>query len=114
MTTMQEISTSDLYQLYLDNKGIYLIDVRTLEEFKEAHAQPAINQPLNTLEAPKLTEVLNMPLHEPVYLICRSGARSAKAAEIFLQAGFTQVVNVIGGTVDWISKGLPTGSETVP
>jgi rhodanese-related sulfurtransferase len=50
-----------------------------------------------------LTELAN----QPVYLICRSGARSALAALSLQQMGFTQVYSVAGGFQAWAAAGLP-------
>ena len=47
---------------------------------------------------------------ETIYMICRSGARSMKAAEICENAGFEKLVNISGGTLDWIEYGLPVES----
>ena len=44
---------------------------------------------------------------EPLYVICRSGSRGRQACEKFLAAGFTNVVNVEGGTLACVEAGLP-------
>ena len=44
---------------------------------------------------------------EPLYVICKSGGRSRQACEKFIKAGFTNVVNVEGGTTACIEAGLP-------
>ena len=45
---------------------------------------------------------------EPLYVICKSGGRSAQACAAFAAAGFAdQVVNVEGGTLAWAAAGLP-------
>jgi rhodanese-related sulfurtransferase len=44
---------------------------------------------------------------EPLYVICRSGSRGKQACEKFLAAGYTNVVNVEGGTQAWDQAGLP-------
>ena len=44
---------------------------------------------------------------EPLYVICRSGGRGRQACEKFLQAGFSNVVNVEGGTTACVEAGLP-------
>ena len=41
---------------------------------------------------------------KPTYVYCRSGARSAKAAEQLSKAGFGQVHNLLGGVLDWPEK----------
>ena len=53
---------------------------------------------------------------EPLYVICRSGTRSEKACEKFLSAGYTNVVNVTGGTLAWEQAGLPVvrGKKMLP
>ena len=44
---------------------------------------------------------------EPLYVICRSGGRGQQACEKFLKAGFSNVVNVEGGTMACVEAGLP-------
>ena len=44
---------------------------------------------------------------EPLYVICKSGGRSRQACEKFISAGFTNVVNVEGGTTACVEAGLP-------
>jgi hypothetical protein len=44
---------------------------------------------------------------QPLYLVCRSGSRGRQASEKFLAAGFTNVVNVEGGTLACVECGLP-------
>jgi rhodanese-related sulfurtransferase len=85
-----------------------LVDVRTVEEYDSGHAERARNIPLDTL--PSKLDILEK--NEPVYLICESGNRSKKAAEILKQAGFADVINVAGGTKAWKAAGLPI--ETKP
>ena len=44
---------------------------------------------------------------QPLYVICKSGARAEKACAAFMAAGFNNVVNVEGGTDAWSAAGLP-------
>lgn len=81
-----------------------LIDVRTPLEFREVHADNACNVPLDRLD-PK--EVMKERNGETLYVICKSGARGAKAQQKFLDAGYENVINVEGGTDAWIAAGLP-------
>lgn len=82
------------------------IDVRTIEEFNEGHAASATNIPLNTL-----TESLGkLNKDQPIYVICRTGTRSAAASEILKKNGFAEVYNINGGTLDWAAAKLPTES----
>ncbi len=84
-----------------------LIDVRTPVEFREVHVEFARNVPLDRLDPAALVQARNGSKDEPLYLICRSGSRGRQACEKFLAAGFTNVVNVEGGTLACIESGLP-------
>ena len=83
--------------------GAPLIDVRQAEEWEEVRATGAVLIPLGELED-RLTEV---PEGTTLYLICRSGARSMRAAE-FLAGQGRDAVNVAGGTLAWVEAALPT------
>ncbi len=87
------------------SKGnVQFIDVRTVEEYADKHAPKAVNLPLDSI----VKELAKFDKDKPVYLICQSGARSQKAAEILQKAEFKEIYNVKGGTSEWISAGLPT------
>ena len=86
---------------------IDLLDVRTPVEFRELHATAARNVPLDRLDPVAVMQARNGSKDEPLYLICRSGSRGQQACEKFLAAGFSNVVNVEGGTLAWAECGLP-------
>ncbi len=79
-----------------------LIDVRTAEEFAGGHIKGAVNIPLQKL-AQQLRQV---PKTKPVVLYCRSGARSANAAQLLRKAEYPQIYD-LGGIMSWQSQGLP-------
>lgn len=85
---------------------IDLVDVRTPVEYRELHVAAARNVPLNVLDPAAMMESRNGPQDNPLYLICRSGSRGRQACEKFLAAGFTNVVNVEGGTLACVECGL--------
>ena len=86
---------------------IDLIDVRTPVEFREFHATAARNLPLDRLDPVAVMQARNGSKEEPLYVICRSGSRGRQACEKFLASGFTNVVNVEGGTLACVESGLP-------
>src|SRR5215471_7242514 len=86
---------------------IDLLDVRTPVEFRELHAVHARNLPLDRLDPVTLMQARNGSKDEPLYVICRSGSRGRQACEKFLSAGFSNVVNVEGGTLACVEVGLP-------
>ena len=104
--TVTTISPRQLAELCSGGK-IELIDVRTPVEFREVHVELARNVPLDRLDPTALAQARNGSRDEPLYLICRSGSRGRQACEKFLAAGFTNVVNVEGGTLACAEAGLP-------
>jgi len=86
--------------------GFDLIDVRSLMEFYEFHAVGALSAPLDTLNPKAIMESRGTRATEPLYIICRTGGRSSQACQMFEKAGYTNVVNVDGGTLAWEKAGL--------
>lgn len=104
--TEKTISVQSLAKL--KNQGsLDLVDVRTPLEFRAVHAKTAKNFPLDSLDPQTVMFTRNGQTDEPLYLICKGGARAAKACKKFCDAGFTNVANVEGGTEAWIAAGLP-------
>ena len=103
---MQSISVTQLAQQDAQ-QGVDLIDVRTPVEFREVHATCARNVPLDSLDPAAVMEARNGTADRPLYVICKSGNRSSQAVEKFLQAGFTNVLSVDGGTTAWEQANLP-------
>ncbi|WP_404305482.1 rhodanese-like domain-containing protein [Neorhodopirellula lusitana] len=103
------MQTINVNQLAVKQSGgdLDLIDVRMPTEYREVHADGAKNYPLDSLDPAAIQGARNGRSGEPIYLICKSGNRSCKAVQKFLDAGIEQVVNVDGGTTAWVQAGLP-------
>lgn len=86
--------------------AIELIDVRTPVEFREMHVKQAKNVPLDQLNPASFLQG-GAGQDKPVYFICRSGSRGRQACEKLQASGFTNVVNVEGGTLACMEAGLP-------
>jgi rhodanese-related sulfurtransferase len=106
MSKFSTLSVQELAQRH-DGGSVELIDVRTPLEFREVHATGARNVPLDALDPQAVMKSRNVSESEPLFLICKSGKRGAKACQKFIDAGFANVVNVDGGTDEWMSAGLP-------
>jgi len=98
---MTTISPAELQSL-LERGTAELLDVRTPLEFGEVHVIGAKNVPLDELNPAALGDPART-----VYVICRSGTRGQKACEKLTAAGFTNVVNVDGGTQACEQAGVP-------
>jgi rhodanese-related sulfurtransferase len=108
------ISPRRLADLHKGGK-VDLLDVRTPVEFREVHVEIARNLPLDQLDPVAVMQARNGKRDEPLYVICRSGSRGRQACEKFLAAGFTNVLNVEGGTLACVEAGLPIvrGKRTI-
>jgi rhodanese-related sulfurtransferase len=109
---MKTITPAELQSLLAGQPGLALLDVRTPVEFSEVHVERARNVPLDELRPITLLADGTLSPTQPVYLICRSGNRAAKAAEALARVGFSQAVVVEGGTLAWIDAGLPVKRGT--
>ena len=117
--SIKEVNLEQLTQYLKQHAEPRLIDVREPAEFAQSHIAGAVNYPRGVLEM----QVANHPAvaasgcaadmaltqlaSEPLYLICRSGARSALAAESLQRMGFTQVFSVAPGMQGWLDAQLP-------
>ena len=99
----QLLKPADYKAQYMDGGAAHtLVDVRTAEEFDGGYIPGAINISLQELQQ----KMNRIPKDKPVILYCRSGNRSAFAANILMQAGYTEVYD-LGGIIDWARQGLP-------
>ncbi|MCZ2221329.1 rhodanese-like domain-containing protein [Corynebacterium pilbarense] len=95
---MKEVSVKEV------PAGAQLIDVREPDEYAAVRADGAVNIPLSEFVA--RTDEIDPD--QDIYLICKSGGRSAQAGEYLEQArGWDNVINVAGGTTAWVEQGLP-------
>ena len=79
------------------DESAYILDVRTPEEYREGHIPGARLLPVGELGR-RYREV---PQNEAVYIICRSGSRSAAATVWLLKKGYGNVYNITGGMNRW-------------
>lgn len=112
--SVNTISPKQLNEIRQSGQDVELIDVRTPVEFREVHVGFARNVPLDQLNVAHIAAG-RQGATQPLYVICRSGSRGQQACEKFYAAGYTNVVNVEGGTHGWDQAGLPVvrGQKTM-
>jgi len=88
-------------QMIESNPNLVILDVRTLEEYKEGHIEDTILIPVSELES-RLDE---LDPEEEVLVYCRSGVRSATASQILVDNGFSSVYNMLEGIIAWVNEG---------
>ncbi len=94
----QKISAQDAKTRIDSGNAVIILDVRTAEEFAAGHIQNAILVPNETIidTKPDLLPDLNAE----ILVYCRSGNRSAQAANKLIAMGYTNVYD-FGGIIDW-------------
>jgi len=86
--------------------GVYLLDVREDDEWTAGHAPDAVHIRLGDLAG----RVGELPSDRELYIICRSGHRSAYATQGLLGGGLN-AINVADGMTGWAVAGRPMISE---
>jgi rhodanese-related sulfurtransferase len=95
-----KILDSEAYADAIKTGNVQLVDVRTASEYRSGHIKKAIN--IDFFNSSKFTQGFEkLDKNKPVYLYCRSGARSQKAARKLAQMGFTEIYDLRGGYMRW-------------
>jgi rhodanese-related sulfurtransferase len=79
-----------------------LLDVRTADEYRSGFIPGSVNVSLQDL----MQNLAKIPKDRPVVIYCRSGNRSATAAQMLAQAGYSDLHD-LGGIIHWASSGYP-------
>ena len=100
-----------LFSSLLSSNEIIVIDVRSLEEVKTGIIQDAIH--IEWMQIDKEITKIDLTKDQPIYLYCRSGNRSGKAAVILEKMGFINVINAggIGEAAKKLDKKIVQYSE---
>ncbi|MDP5137868.1 rhodanese-like domain-containing protein [Rheinheimera baltica] len=116
---IKEVGINELATALKQDAETVLIDVREPAEYSQQHITGSVNYPRGVLEMnihnhPKVAATgcepkmaLQQLADNTIYVICRSGARSALAAESLQRMGFTKVFSVDGGMQAWLDAALP-------
>lgn len=107
LRAMKSITVHELHRLLSQVPSPTLLDVRTPSEFSEVHIPGVIGIPLDELTPEAVVRVGGTLTGGPLYLVCHSGNRAAKAGEKIARLGITDGVVVEGGIQAWIAAGYP-------
>lgn len=99
---------ADELAIYVESGHAILIDVRTPEEFADGHIAGALNMPVESFDPAAI------PLDEysETILYCRSGRRSAIAADMLSQHLGSEVRHLEGGILAWQDADFPLTAPT--
>jgi rhodanese-related sulfurtransferase len=105
------IAIADVRKLIESGKPLDILDVQTGPEFARVHARGARLVPLDQLNPAALATQRNGS-NDPIYVICHSGSRAAKACQMLESEKILEAYCVEGGTVAWEKAGLPVERGT--
>ena len=77
----------------IEEKNTVIIDVRTKDEYKTSHMENAINIPYDKIKEEIKTKK-DISKDTPIIVYCKSGARSEKAYNALIEAGYTKVYDL--------------------
>ena len=102
MPDVPEVDPMTAWEAARDGEAV-ILDVREPEELDEVALPDVRHIPLGALSA----EFENLPHNRDLFVICRSGVRSAYATQFLVRSGFVRARNVAGGVIAWAQAGLP-------
>jgi rhodanese-related sulfurtransferase len=91
----------------IDNGDVQVIDSREPYEHHEGHVAGSLNIP----HMATLPRNADLSREKPILFICKSGQRSAVAAEFAATVGLTDLYNVEGGMIAWKDAGFPIETD---
>ena len=103
LATVPQISVADLKDLIASRPDLQVVDVRRPGEYESGHAPHAMPAPLANLN--DTLPSLKLDPTKMTAVICAGGYRSSAATSIMQPQGFTNLLNVTGGTSAWIKAG---------
>ncbi len=99
------VSSAEAAAVLAAGPDVVVLDIRTPEEFNDGIIEGAINIDFYESSFGDTLDTLDKDAKYVVY--CRSGNRSSQARKTFESLGFTNVVEIEGGILDWHASGLP-------
>jgi rhodanese-related sulfurtransferase len=109
---IQEVTVDETAKQLQSNPHTLILDVREPGEYGQGHIPGALHIPRGMLEAkadlefagrePRLSD-----RNQPIIVHCASGVRSAFAADVLQQMGFSNVKSLAGGFTAWQQSGKP-------
>ncbi len=94
----KKITAEEAHRMMEESNNYILLDVRTPEEFAEAHIEGAVLLPDYEIQDKAKEQLPDQDATILVY--CRSGRRSAEAARRLIDMGYANVYD-FGGILDW-------------
>lgn len=102
LANFESIDAKQAIQLVENDDNVTLLDVRTIQEYKEGHLRDATLIPVEALS--QNLGMLSQDKNKKIIVYCRTGSRSVSASRILEKNGFTPL-NVRGGIIQLVGAG---------
>jgi rhodanese-related sulfurtransferase len=99
----KNISARDAKALLDTNKNVYLLDVRTPQEYSQGKLSGSVLIPIGEFER----RIREVPKNRTIVVYCAVGSRSKQVAGFLAQQGYRDVYNMTDGIVGWYRNGFP-------
>jgi len=103
------ISPQEMRESLNEDRMLQLLDVRTIEEYEVGHLRDSQN--ICVTDSDFKEKAAKLDKNKPVYVYCKKGGRSAKAAKILTEMGFKEIYDLDGGITAWDEAGLETEKQ---
>ena len=101
---VENISPQEASDLLRQNPKVFILDVRTLQEYQSSRIEGARLIPIDQITR-RLGEI---PADRPVLVYCAVGSRSSQVADFLDRRGYRSVYNLFGGIWGWQLAGNQT------
>jgi rhodanese-related sulfurtransferase len=98
----KNIMSVDAKKMMEQKKNMYLLDVRTPQEYAQSRMKGSVLIPINELER----RVQEVPKNRPILVLCAVGSRSNLAAGFLIKKGYSDVYNLTDGLSGWYQHGF--------
>jgi rhodanese-related sulfurtransferase len=100
---VRNISPIQAREILAGDTHVFLLDVRTPEEYRQVRIAGAHLIPIDTL----VRRIGEIPAGRPLLVYCAVGSRSDQVAGYLANRGYGEVYNMVGGVMGWQLRGLP-------
>lgn len=94
---VQDIDSPTARKMLKENLDIYLLDVRTPQEYFQVRLAGSHLIPIDKL----IARIAEVPTDRPLVVYCAVGSRSAQVAEYLARKGYPEVYDLRGGIEAW-------------
>lgn len=108
---IRQINPLELHKMITLGEKLHLLDVRDAHELSSLGAIEGV-QNIAVRQLPSRLNELPEEQSMPIVAICASGSRSIEAAHLLRRAGYSNIMNLKGGTIGWMAAGLPLVRST--